>query len=72
MPLTQYAQTYFRVKDVVEQHHREIKCINVSNLAKELKMNPRTLRKYLVVFEIDGLGHLRKYRGVQLFCKPNK
>ena len=74
MPLTKYSQDHLRVKETIELIQKETKsnCVIVSELAKEMKMDPRTLRKHLEVMEIDGYGYFCDSKTRHLFCKMKK
>ena len=74
MSLTKYAQDHLRVKETIELMQKEAKskCIIVSDLAKEVNMDPRTLKKHLQILEIDEWGQFADSNTQTVFCKTAK
>lgn len=75
MTPTKYAEDHLKVKETVEKMRKETggsTCIIISELSKEIKMDPRLLRKHLEVMEIDGYGHFTNPQKRHLFCSEKK
>jgi hypothetical protein len=72
---TKYARDHLQIKDKIEQIQKETggsKCVIASELSKEIKMDPRILRKHLEIMEIDGYGQFRDINKKQIFCTNKK
>lgn len=68
---TKYAKDHKKIKDAVALMQKETEgssCVIVSELAKETKIDPRTLRKHLEVMEIDGYGSFSEQKKKHIFC----
>ncbi len=72
MVTTNYAKDHLKIKQMMGKIREETggsSCTIVSELAKEIEMDPRLLRKHLEVMEIDGCGHFSDPKKRHLFCK---
>ena len=75
MTPTKYAEDHLKIKEMIEKFKKETEgssCVIVSELAKEIEMDPRLLRKHLEVMEIDGYGHFSNRKKRHLFCSKKK
>jgi predicted ArsR family transcriptional regulator len=69
--VTKYASDHIKIKKMMNQIKNETggsSCVVVSELSKELDMDPRTLRKHLEVMEIDGCGSFSNPKKNHIFC----
>jgi hypothetical protein len=72
---TKYTEDHLKVKETIEKIKKETsgsKCVIISELAKEIEMDPRLLRKHLEVMEIDGFGHFSDPKKRHIFCSEKK
>ena len=67
-----YVETHKKVKKTVEEKttKKDCGCVSVNDIAVELKMDPRTVRKHLGLMEVDEYG---KYLDAdkKIFCSKN-
>ncbi|MFH0816250.1 MAG: hypothetical protein V1934_05495 [Methanobacteriota archaeon] len=72
---TRYAEEHIKVKKMIERIHDETGgslCVVVSDLSREIKMDPRVLRNHLEVMEIDGYGQFSNTNKRHIFCLKEK
>ncbi|MBE3128052.1 MAG: hypothetical protein IMZ60_00025 [Actinobacteria bacterium] len=72
MSPTKYSEDHRKIKETIEKIRKETEgssCVIVSELAKEIEMDPRLLRKHMEVMEIDGYGHFSDTKKRHIFCR---
>lgn len=75
MSLTKYSRDHQAVKGMIERIQEEThgsSCVPLSELAKELDMDSRTVKKHLEIMEIDGFGKFSSTERKHIFCVNEK
>jgi len=54
---TDIIQLHQKIIDTLKSMFLNNTCISISELANEVNCDQRTIRRHLIIAEIDGLGH---------------